>query len=191
LNWAATCSLPAGNRRRPTHRWPTPGRRSATRAACYGARARQDVSLDWSSRSSRNWSPPVGCRVQAKRHLGGSRRWRSGFCPRRPTNACVAHRANHASGWSSIRRENIRLLFSCKSVHPCAVPPGKRGGSRSSRNARWDAVDAEAMIDEVGLTRTAKSCGPDAAVLASSWWEVSRRRRWQKSRSPRRARSKP
>src|SRR6267154_4824344 len=30
------------------------------------------------------------------------------------------------------------------------VSPDKRGGSRSSRNARWDAVDAEAATDERG-----------------------------------------
>jgi hypothetical protein len=87
---------------------------------------------------------------------------------RRSTNACAACRANHTRRWSSIRRKNIPLLFSCKSVHLCAVPPGKRGGSRSSRNARWDAVDAEAMTDEAGMTRTVKSCGPDAVVLALS-----------------------
>ena len=34
-------------------------------------------------------------------------------------------------------------------------------------------MDADAMTDEGGVTRTAKSCGPDAAVLASSFWEVS------------------
>jgi hypothetical protein len=33
-------------------------------------------------------------------------------------------------------------------------------------NAQWDPVDAEAVTDETGMTRTAKSCGPDAAVLA-------------------------
>jgi hypothetical protein len=111
--------------------------------------------------------------------------------PRRPTNACAACRANHARRWSSISRKNILLLFSCKSVHPCAVPPGKRGGSRSSRNARWDAVDAEAMTDEAGMTRTAKSCGSGAAVLALSFTGQLVERRWQESRSPGRARSKP
>jgi hypothetical protein len=55
-------------------------------------------------------------------------------------------------------------------------------------NAQWDAMDAE---DETGMTRTAKSCGPDAAVLALSCLEVSAQRRLQKSRSPGRARSKP
>ena len=29
-------------------------------------------------------------------------------------------------------------------------------------------MDADAMTDEGGVKRTAKSCGPDAAVLASS-----------------------
>jgi len=33
-------------------------------------------------------------------------------------------------------------------------------------NAQWDAMDAEAVTDETGMTRTAKSSGPDAAVLA-------------------------
>jgi len=50
-------------------------------------------------------------------------------------------------------------------------------------------VDAKAATDERKLTRTAKSCGPGAAMLASSWREVSRRRRWQQSRSPGRARN--
>ena len=29
------------------------------------------------------------------------------------------------------------------------------------------------MTDEAGMTRTAKSCGSDAAVLASSSWEAN------------------
>jgi hypothetical protein len=49
----------------------------------------------------------------------------------------------------------------------------------------------EACARRKRVTRTAKSCGPDAAVLASSRAEVSARRRWQKRRSPGRARSKP
>jgi hypothetical protein len=58
-------------------------------------------------------------------------------------------------------------------------------------NARWDAVDADAVTDEAGMTRMAKSCDPDAAVLASSCVEVSAQRRFQESRSPGRAPSKP
>ena len=49
-------------------------------------------------------------------------------------------------------------------------------------NAGRDAVDAAARVTNV-LTRTAKSCGPDAPMLASSWRRcfASRRRRWQES----------
>jgi hypothetical protein len=91
----------------------------------------------------------------------------------RPTNACAARRANHARRWSSIGSENIPLLFSCKSVHPCTRPTRQEGRLAIVTNARWDAVDAEAMTDEAGMTRTAKSCGSDAAVLASSSREAS------------------
>ena len=63
-----------------------------------------------------------------------------------------------------------------------AVSPDERGGSRSSSNARWDAVDADVRADERRTTRTAKSCGPDAPTLASSSREASSaRRRWQES----------
>jgi hypothetical protein len=78
-------------------------------------------------------------------------------------------------------------------------------------NAGWDAVDAAAFgarwdrragsqesvsdhrhADEKRFSRTAKSCGPDAPTLASSFAEflsaqpgndktISARRRWQKS----------
>jgi hypothetical protein len=36
-------------------------------------------------------------------------------------------------------------------------------------NAARDAVDADALNDEQRETRTAKSCGPDAPTLASSF----------------------
>src|ERR1700730_11079558 len=71
-----------------------------------------------------------------------------------------------------------------------AVPPHTRGVSRSSRTRGADAVDAAAFCarwdrragsqesvsdhrhaDERRLLRTAKSCGPDAPTLASSFAE--------------------
>ena len=57
---------------------------------------------------------------------------------------------------------------------------------------RWDAVDVTAPITN-GAERTAKACGPDVAVLASTHLEAiaSRAQRRQKSRSPGRARYKP
>ena len=64
--------------------------------------------------------------------------------------------------------ESKIFRFSDRANHwiESAVSPGKRGGSRSSRNARRDAVDAEAL-----LTRGAEAYGevvwsrrPDAGV---------------------------
>ena len=121
----------AGNGKRPTHPSPAPVRRSTTRAGCYRARDRQDGSLEWDSRSSRELVAAAGGRVQARRGR---------LQPPGATKACAACQANHARRWSSIRCKNSPLLFSCKSVHSCAVPPGKRGGSRSSRTRggmRW------------------------------------------------------
>ena len=40
-------------------------------------------------------------------------------------------------------------------------------------NVRWDAVDAKLRGRRARMKRTAKSCGPDAAVLASSSCEAS------------------
>jgi len=58
--------------------------------------------------------------------------------------------------------------------------------------ARWDAMDAKARERRAALTRTEKSCGPDAPMLASSSWELSfSRATVATSRSPGRARRKP
>jgi hypothetical protein len=42
-------------------------------------------------------------------------------------------------------------------------------------------VDATGASDESAGSRTAKSCGPDASTLASSFAEVFAKRRWQES----------
>jgi hypothetical protein len=52
---------------------------------------------------------------------------------------------------------------------------------RNVINAGRDAVDADGAQDEGAHSRTAKSCGPDAPTLVSSWRSYLRRRRWQKS----------
>src|SRR5664279_3458418 len=51
---------------------------------------------------------------------------------------------------------------------------------RHERRAR-DAMDVGSPADESAILRTAKSCGPDAPTLASSFAEVPARRRWQES----------
>jgi hypothetical protein len=60
------------------------------------------------------------------------------------------------------------------------VPSHRRGGSRSSRTRggmRWTLM----ALSTRALTRTAKSCGPDAPTLASSLRKSFRKRRWQTS----------
>src|SRR5882757_7417599 len=59
--------------------------------------------------------------------------------------------------------------------------PSHRGALRNVINAGRDAVDADGAQDEGANSRTAKSCGPDAPTLESSWRSYLRRRRWQKS----------
>ena len=48
-------------------------------------------------------------------------------------------------------------------------------------DAGRDAMDASGALDESASLRTAKSCGPDAPTLASSWRKGFRRRWWQTS----------
>jgi hypothetical protein len=79
--------------------------------------------------------------------------------------------------------------------HPykAAVPPGKRGGSRSSRTRggmRWTRGLAN---DERRPARTAKSCGPGAPTLALSprAARAAADDGGKKARSPGRARRKP
>jgi hypothetical protein len=68
-----------------------------------------------------------------------------------------------------------------------AVPAQTQGAFRDRHGRRaGDAVDAEARSANIlrgrtALTRTAKSCGPDAPTLASSRAEVFARRWWQTS----------
>ena len=59
------------------------------------------------------------------------------------------------------RRANHRYLLAPS--HPM------RGALRNVTNVRWDAVDARLAKDERRLSRTAKSCGPGAPVLALSF----------------------
>src|ERR1041385_2029050 len=68
---------------------------------------------------------------------------------------------------------NISLDKLRKSEYMIRIPVRRRDASRSSRNVDWAAMDAAAsgMRKHAGrkrLQRTAKSCGPGAATLASS-----------------------
>ena len=66
-----------------------------------------------------------------------------------------------AQEYSSFRKSEIMHM----------LPPSRldmRGGSRSSRNARRDAMDAKVLTDEQRFSRTAKLCGPGTPWLVSS-----------------------
>jgi hypothetical protein len=78
---------------------------------------------------------------------------------------------------SSPKVKNISLFQKPKSgLYPFPSRPAQRGvGHR--RNEGRGAVDAAVAIDDRGRSRTAKTCGPDAAVLASSRW-VAHRSNW-------------
>ena len=53
------------------------------------------------------------------------------------------------------------------------IPPHSEGRRPSSRTRDGDAVDADGACDERRQTRTAKTCGPDVAVLASTHLEAT------------------
>jgi len=50
-----------------------------------------------------------------------------------------------------------------------AVPSHTEGRLAIVTNAGRDAVDARSVLTKALTLRTAKSCGPDAPTLASSW----------------------
>jgi hypothetical protein len=88
--------------------------------------------------------------------------------------------------------KNISLLTARKSATYAPRPVPLRGVSRSSRTLVRDAVDACCADDERHGRRTAKSCGPDAPTLVSSFAEVIPLDDGGKqARSPGRARRKP
>ena len=90
----------------------------------------------------------------------------------------IARRANHRSACPA----PLAKIFRC-SFHPNHFynyrHPGPHGGAFRDRHERraGDAMDAGGAADESATLRTAKSCGPDAPTLASSFAEVSARRR--------------
>jgi hypothetical protein len=79
------------------------------------------------------------------------------------TSPAMTEKAVHAFALFERRAQTARRANQQKSVKPLLkkyspcrvgqisglsppVSPDKRGGSRSSRNARWDAVDAEVLL---------------------------------------------
>jgi hypothetical protein len=65
--------------------------------------------------------------------------------------------------------KNISVFPKCKSGVCLACPVPLEGRLAIVTNAGRDAVDAGSASDEGVILRTAKSCGPDAPTLASSF----------------------
>jgi hypothetical protein len=82
---------------------------------------------------------------------------------------------------SSATSKNISLRRYPKSL--LKFPPSRPTEGRLAivTDAGRDAVDAGGAADESAGLRTAKSCGPDAPTLASSWRKQFRWRQWQES----------
>jgi hypothetical protein len=74
-------------------------------------------------------------------------------------------------------------------IHRRPVPHRGAFRDRHGRRER-DAMDADGAADESAVSRTAKSYGPDASTLASSWRETADDGD-KKARSPGRVRRKP
>src|ERR1700730_3089088 len=69
--------------------------------------------------------------------------------------------------------KNNSFLARPKSIQNLQHPVPIEGRFAIVTNAGWDAVDAGGASDEGAGLRTAKSCGPDAPTLASSFAEQS------------------
>ena len=118
------------------------------------------------------------------------------ICFARKRNLGAQLRQNNTTGKSvktcpAIRVKIFRLTRRPNHPHNSArltADEGRWPSSRTCGEMRWTRRARRRAC----VKRTAKSCGPDAAVLAlSSEERASWGRRWQKSRSPGRARSKP
>src|SRR6202166_2165617 len=90
-----------------------------------------------------------------------------------PVRRWLPGRANHRLAVQPFSQKYSGVLFTQITSTSTSSRPHKRGVSRSSRTLRRDAVDAGSATDESAYLRTAKSCGPDAPTLASSFVERS------------------
>jgi hypothetical protein len=73
-----------------------------------------------------------------------------------------------SSNCRALPRKIFRLTRRANQRYQLARLTRQEGRLAIVTNARWDAVDEVAAADERSLSRTAKSCGPGAPVLALS-----------------------
>jgi hypothetical protein len=98
----------------------------------------------------------------------------------RRTGRVICPTGSFAKSLSSPLCKNISLRRLLEAALLIRHPVPQRGVAHVTDAGR-DAVDALVLQDERRMKRTAKSCGPDAPTLASSFAEQSARRRWQTS----------
>jgi len=87
-----------------------------------------------------------------------------------------ARRANHLRARNPVQplRKKYSALFLTQISCVLRASRPTRGALRTSRNARWDAMDAEFAKDDRKRLRTAKSCGPDAPMAGVKFARSSR-----------------
>jgi hypothetical protein len=73
----------------------------------------------------------------------------------------------------ALREKIFRLTRRANQRYQLARLTRQEGRLAIVTNVRWDAVDGMAAKDERQLSRTAKSCGPGAPMLALSFVEQS------------------
>jgi hypothetical protein len=109
-------------------------------------------------------------------------RWRRALSAKAFRNSAfsqlICPTSDHTRILSIPLTKNISLYQNPKSaVSPTPSRLGTRGGSRSSRHARRDAMDAGGIVRRAMPSRTTKSCGPGAPGLALSLLMMICRRR--------------
>ena len=146
-----------------------------------------------------SWHGPIGAEPwRGERHAPPPRRISSRCChwataERRIMRTARAPESSRRAKSASRPCANSPSCYSAAGACACSGHPtqfrltpsrlDKRGASRSSRTLGAGCGGRECCERRARPTRTAKSCGPDAATLASSWrWcFASRWRRWQQS----------
>jgi hypothetical protein len=176
--------VPEGNAGRENQsRFATIMVRSMPFGACKSHARKADIRL-------RSWNGG-GCRPRVQDSISPA-----SFCERfsrRATPPALAAKRAATTPWlrqCKYQRAVAICLLDPEAKSPVSVAPSRptRGAyAQSSRNADRDAMDArastcifartnDALPGEASwrrrVSRTAKSCGPDASTLASSFWEA-------------------
>jgi hypothetical protein len=113
--------------------------------------------------------------------IGGCARRLEGRGRRNAKRPCPTGKSSHLLDFSSPVALQKYFRSSPTQITSLVAPSrSSKGRLAIVTNAGRDAMDADCAFDEQHVKRTAKSCGSDAPMLASSF-AVNARRRWQQS----------